>query len=123
MIVDHVNLPVSDLVVSRRFYEAVLAPFGRRVVMAGDEAVGFGRETWEFGVVAVAGRIEPIHLAFAAPTPACVDSFLAAGLAAGGVSNGAPGPRPRYGEAYYAAYLIDPDGHKVEAVARVTAAS
>ena len=87
-----------------------------------DDAVGYGlREgedkfaikAWTDGTIAPSPRT---HLAFAAASPAAVDAFHSAALAAGGRDNGPAGPRPHYGPGYYAAFVIDPDGHRIEAV-------
>jgi catechol 2,3-dioxygenase-like lactoylglutathione lyase family enzyme len=115
---DHVNLPVSDLERSRRFYEQVLATLGCRFVLQDGSAVGFGRDCWNFGIVLGAGPLPQIHVAFSARDREQVDRFYAAALAAGGISNGLPGIRPEYDPNYYAAFVLDPDGHNVEAVCR-----
>ena len=118
---DHVGIHVSDFEASRRFYCAVLPELGYELLQ--DNEAGGGR--WlvvgtgpgaPFFVVAwdPAHRVEPVHLAFVAPSESAVDAFHAAGLASGGADHGAPGPRPGPWP-YYAAYLHDPDGLNVEA--------
>src|SRR6476659_3624880 len=114
--IDHVRLPVSDIDASRAFYAAALAPLGYRVVYDQDGSLGFGdgeREPLALssGPVPSAGT----HVAFAASGTDEVDAFNAAALAAGGRDNGPPGARP-YGGFYYAAFVLDPDGHNLEAV-------
>ncbi len=116
--IDHFNLPVSDLARSRSFYERVLAPLGYRFVMQDGAAVGFGRDSWEFGILATAGPIQRLHVAFSASSRQAVGRFFSAAMAAGAESNGAPGLRPDYSPTYYAAFVFDPDGHNVEAVHR-----
>jgi len=116
--IDHVNLPVRDLERSRAFYERVLAPLGFRVLGRDGQAVGFGGDAWAFGIVATPPPLVPLHLAFTAASRAAVDRFYEAALAAGGRSNGTPGLRPAYDPDYYAAFVLDPDGHNVEAVCR-----
>ena len=116
--IDHFNLPVGDLARSRAFYERVLAPLGYGFVMQDGAAAGFGRDSWEFGILAMAAPIQTIHLAFTASSRQAVDDFFSAAIAAGAVSKGAPGLRPDYSPTYYAAFVIDPDGHNVEAVHR-----
>jgi predicted lactoylglutathione lyase len=116
--IDHFNLPVSDLGRSRSFYERVLRPLGFVFVMEDGAAIGFGRDSWEFGVVATAMPIQRLHLAFTAPSREAVDQFFSTAVAAGAACNGAPGLRPEYSATYYAAFIIDPDGHNVEAVHR-----
>ncbi len=116
--IDHFNLPVSDIDKSREFYEAVLESFGYSILLTEADVTGFGRETWLFGIVQEMGPIPPIHFAFKAKTHDEVQSFYRAALALGARSNGAPGYRVEYGPTYYSAYILDPDGHNVEAVCR-----
>ena len=118
--IDHFNLPVADLERSRRFYELVLDPLECPFLMQAGAAVGFGRECWRFGVVQLAGPIPRLHLAFEAPSRAQVDRFFAAALQAGGCDNGAPGLRTSYDVNYYAAFVLDPDSHNIEAVCRLS---
>ena len=106
--VDHVKLPVRDLKASRMFYEAALAPFGYRLVYDGETSLGFG-------VGDGGNEDEPFAVAFTAASIEQVDAFHTAALSAGGEENGAPGERP-YGGYYYAAFVLDPDGHNIEAV-------
>lgn len=122
---DHLGLPVSDHATSKRFYERALEPLGYALVMEvdpaqaenGEPACGFGPPGEPgFWVGREPGTIAPAHVAFAVPTRAGVDAFHAAALAAGGRDNGAPGLRPHYGPHYYAAFVLDPDGHNIEAV-------
>ena len=120
MPIDHAKLPVGDLDASRSFYTAALAPFGYRLVYDGEASLGFGRGDGgdEDEPLALEQTDKPnvsTHLAFTASSPAQVDAFHAAALAAGGTDNGAPGERP-YGGYYYAAFVRDPDGHNIEAV-------
>ena len=108
--IDHLAIPVRDIAASTQFYEAALAPFG--IEMAEVEgAVGFHLGSVDF-FVTEGEPAAPMHIAFAAPDRATVDAFHAASLAAGGRDNCAPGLRPRY----YGGYVLDPDGHNVEAV-------
>ncbi|HSX56828.1 MAG TPA: VOC family protein [Sphingomonas sp.] len=119
--IDHLGIPVSDIAVARRFYEAALAPLGYKVM--GEETNGLGNNVVLMGVeevdfvIADGERVsEGVHHAFRAGSRAAVDGFHAAALAAGGRDNGAPGIRERYHPNYYAAFVIDPDGMNVEAV-------
>ena len=120
----HVDLPVLDLKKSCAFYEAVLTPLGFSLVVRnrhaeGVETVGFGElPDPVFWLRSGKGGIGSLHFAFEAESRTTVDAFHAAGIAAGGTCNGAPGLRPRYAENYYAAFVLDPDGHNVEAVCR-----
>jgi catechol 2,3-dioxygenase-like lactoylglutathione lyase family enzyme len=118
--VDHVKLPVRDLEASRMFYEAALAPFGYRLVYDGETSLGFGvgdggNEDEPFAVERREAQGMPSHIAFTAASIEQVDAFHTAALSAGGEQNGAPGERP-YGGYYYAAFVLDPDGHNIEAV-------
>ena len=115
MPVDHVKLPVRDLEASRAFFEAALAPFGYRLVYDGETSLGFGvgdggNEDEPFAVERREAPGMPTHIAFTAASIEQVDAFHTAALSAGGEDNGAPGKRP-YGGYYYAAFILDPDGH------------
>ena len=115
---DHIGLKVSDLATSTRFYEAALGPLGHRPVSSGEGYAGFGPDgapaLWlhQHGHGIDAGA----HVALRAADQDAVRRFHAQGLAAGGRDHGAPGLRPDYGPTYYAAFLLDPDGHNIEAV-------
>ena len=113
--IDHLAIPVRDVAASRRFYEAALAPFNIETAEM-EGAVGFGPSGSVDFFITEGEPAAPLHLAFAAPDRATVDAFHAAALAAGGRDNGGPGLRPRYHADYYGGYVIDPDGHNVEAV-------
>ena len=122
--IDHSGLKISDPVASRRFYEKALAPLGYRVLMEVPGEFTGGRVILGFGVppkpdfwVAEGKPEDPrVHVAFRADSQAVVDAFYAAALAAGGRDNGPPGPRPHYHASYYGAFVLDPDGHNIEAV-------
>ena len=116
--IDHFNLPVLDLARSRRFYERILAPLESRFLAEDGQSVGFGIVTWQFGIVATPSPIPKLHVAFRAPSRAAVDAFYEEALAAGAKSNGGPAIRHQYDPQYYAAFVLDPDGHNVEAVFR-----
>lgn len=117
-IVDHVNIPVADLDRARRFYEAVLAPLGYRPIAQDGRAFGFGRSAWSFGVVETPPPFSRLHLAFVTPGRSQVDAFFETALREGARSNGAPGLRDLYHPGYYAAFVLDLDGHNIEAVFR-----
>jgi catechol 2,3-dioxygenase-like lactoylglutathione lyase family enzyme len=117
----HISLGVRDLDVAAAFYDAALGALGYRRVFADRTAVGYGIEEGKdkFCIKLRSGAAAPgagFHLAFSAASREAVDAFHAQALAAGGQDNGGPGPRPDYGKHYYAAFVIDPDGHHVEAV-------
>jgi catechol 2,3-dioxygenase-like lactoylglutathione lyase family enzyme len=117
---DHVGLNVRDFPASRAFYEQALEPLGYRVVYDGSEwnGAGFGtsEDRPEFWVMQREPFGSGTHVAFHASNRETVDAFHAAGLAAGGTDNGAPGIREQYHPTYYAAFVLDPDGNNVEAV-------
>lgn len=113
--IDHLAITVRDAAASERFYEAALAPFGIEKAQF-EGAVGFGPPGSVDFFVVEGEPAAPMHLAFSAPNRATVDAFHAAALAAGGRDNGAPGLRPQYHADYYGAYVLDPDGHNIEAV-------
>ena len=117
---DHVGLRVKDLAASTRLYRAMLEPLGV-VVGAEDPAyVGFGpKGETSLWLVRIADAPSPsagVHLALKAPSRKAVDAFHAAAIAAGAKDHGKPGLRPDYGPRYYAAFVIDADGHNVEAI-------
>lgn len=124
--IDHLTIGVGDIARSRAFYDAALAPLGYRRSLDLGEGSGYGRadagpdavHPRAFWIVAVAGAASArgFHFSFQAPDRPAVDAFHAASLAAGGRDNGAPGLRPRYHANYYGAFVIDPDGHRIEAV-------
>jgi catechol 2,3-dioxygenase-like lactoylglutathione lyase family enzyme len=115
---DHIGITVSDLERSRAFYAAALGPLGIREVMQFENFIGFGVERPQFWLLAGRpGQSKPrVHVAFAAHSRLEVDTFHRSALAAGGADNGAPGLRPEYHEHYYGAFVLDPDGHNIEAV-------
>lgn len=125
-ILDHVTLMVSDYARSKEFYTKALAPLGITPVMEFGKACGFGRtgkpDFWigegptSFQEARHLKVITPTHLAFAARSRAEVDAFHKAALAAGAKDFGKPGPRPEYHANYYGAFVLDPDGHDIEAV-------
>ncbi len=120
---DHVTVGVSDLWRSRAFYERALAPLGLTETNTADvlpNEVEFGDgEQHPFAISTDYPVGAPIHVAFDAGSPEQVRAFHAAALAAGGTDNGAPGVRRRCSERCYGALVLDPDGHNIEAIARV----
>jgi catechol 2,3-dioxygenase-like lactoylglutathione lyase family enzyme len=119
-VIDHVGFEVSDLERSRRFYDALFFALGGRRLFESAHSVAYGINGPAVWIV-VRGRAPAPgygHLALHASGRAAVDAAHAAALANGGEDDGPPGPRPQYGRRYYAAYLRDPDGLRVEVVSR-----
>lgn len=115
---DHITIGVADIEASKRFYDQALLPLGIALLYAeGENFAGYGADEKAFFWIGHRPASQTgAHIAFAAPDRATVDRFHEAALAAGGHDNGAPGLRPHYHETYYAAFVLDPDGHNVEAV-------
>jgi catechol 2,3-dioxygenase-like lactoylglutathione lyase family enzyme len=120
---DHITLRVHDLAASKAFYAAALKPLGYELIMDFPESAGLGAGGKPDFWLAPDPAAAPQHVAFAAPSRAAVDFFHAAGLAAGGRDNGAPGLRVHYHPNYYGAFIDDPTGHHIEAVIHTPPAS
>ncbi len=128
-VIDHLGLQVSDYARAVRFYTQALAPLGISVVMqvtkeqtGGFEGAGFGRDGKPSFWISGGERTAPcIHVAFIADNRGAVDGFFEAALSAGGVDNGAPGIRAHYHPDYYGAFVLDADGHNIEAVCHAPA--
>jgi catechol 2,3-dioxygenase-like lactoylglutathione lyase family enzyme len=118
-VLDHVGLEVSDLTRSAAFYDAVFRRLGGRRIFDSPDAIGYGSNETRLFIVARGRGPGPSfgHIALAARGRPAVVAAHAAGVAAGGRDDGPPGPRRRYGPRYFAAYLLDPDGLRVEIVA------
>lgn len=122
--IDHSGVVVSDFEKSKVFYRAALRPIGYEMLMEFPASVtghtdvaGFGEPPKvDFWIAAGTANKPAIHIAFRVRSRALVDAFYAAALAAGGSSNGAPGIRAHYHADYYGAFVLDPDGHNIEAV-------
>lgn len=122
--IDHTGVRISDVTASKKFYATALVPIGFALLKkfpaaltGGDDVAGFGEppqpEFWLHG----AGPNYPrVHVAFRASSQTMVDAFYAAAIKAGGRDNGAPGARAHYHVRYYAAFVLDPDGHSIEVV-------
>ena len=120
-LVSHVSVGVTDLSRAGLFYDAVMAVLGARRLIEHGVGIGYGRSFPEFWAASPhdgrdARPGNGTHVCFNAETPQAVARFHAAGLTAGGLDDGAPGPRPTYAPGYYAAFLRDPDGNKIEAM-------
>jgi catechol 2,3-dioxygenase-like lactoylglutathione lyase family enzyme len=121
---DHVSMAVSELERSRRFYDAALRPLGIVRTLdfehrGSDYGTMAGQLGVEFTITLEAGDVIPargMHVCFRAHNREAVRAFHTAAIAAGGSDDGPPGTRPRYHRDYYAAFAIDPDGHRIEAV-------
>jgi len=116
----HVSIGVRDLAQSRRFYDAAFQPLGYKCLFEGSEYLGYGTATPEFWLLAVKHPVSAdsesgLHFCFDAANRTAVDAFYRAAMAAGGRDNGKPGIRKDYGDDYYAAFVIDPDGYRLEA--------
>ncbi|HVZ54130.1 MAG TPA: VOC family protein [Pseudolabrys sp.] len=119
--IDHISIAVRDLEASTRFYEAVLGALGLAKLEVRPATVGFGKKYPEFWInlrrdMQAVEEGSGAHVCLRARSTELVDAFHAAALANGGLSDGAPGLRPHFGEGYYAAFIRDPDGNRVEAV-------
>jgi len=119
--IDHVSVPVRDLAAATRFYEMLLGALGMSRLETRPATVGFGKKYPEFWINFRIDMVPPppghgAHVCFRARGTEVVDAFHAAALNAGGESDGVPGLRPQHGEGYYAAFIRDPDGNRIEAV-------
>jgi catechol 2,3-dioxygenase-like lactoylglutathione lyase family enzyme len=118
--IDHVSIGVRDIARTKRFYDAAFGPLGYTCLSAGNGSLGYGSDAIMFWISATEDPVPPddrsgLHFCFAAPSRRSVDAFYAAALSAGGRDNGKPGLRADYGENYYAAFAVDPDGYRIEA--------
>ena len=117
--IDHISLRVSDFLRSRAFYERALAPLGYKLVFTNDQEqyAGFaGPDRERIWIGRNDGPRGYAHIGISSPDRATVRRFYGEGLKAGGRDNGPPGMRPQYSPSYYGAFVLDPDGHNIEAV-------
>jgi len=117
---DHVSIGVSDIKRAGKFYDAVLKPLGYTRQSDGDSALGYGEKGAFLWLLASKSPVKPdpesgLHFCFVAKDRAGVDAFHAAALQQGGRDNGKPGVRADYSPKYYAAFVVDPDGYRIEA--------
>jgi catechol 2,3-dioxygenase-like lactoylglutathione lyase family enzyme len=120
--IDHSGISVSNVTKSKAFYSATLAPLGYTVLMEWEQFAGFGvAPKADFWIGQGTPNVPPIHIAFRAESRAQVDAFHKAAMGAGGRDNGPPGLRPIYHPDYYGAFVLDPDGHNIEAVCHAPA--
>ena len=118
--IDHLSIGVRDIAKTGKFYDAALKPLGYTCISPGDTSLGYGQKTASFWIVASPRPVPAdlqsgLHICFKAPSRKSVDAFHKAALTAGGRDNGGPGFRADYGSNYYAAFIIDPDGYRIEA--------
>lgn len=116
--IDHVSVAVRDLAAAMRFYDALLAVLGYQRLDTRPATAGYGKKHSEFwiNVRADAASSDGMHVCLRARSTEMVDAFHSAALQAGGTSDGVPGLRPHHGNNYYAAFIRDPDGNRIEAV-------
>jgi catechol 2,3-dioxygenase-like lactoylglutathione lyase family enzyme len=117
---DHVSIGVRDIANAKRFYDAAMKPLGFACLSADDSSLGYGKEAAGLWIYAAERPVpdDPksgLHFCFVAPSRASVAAFHTAALANGGRDNGKPGVRKDYGPHYYAAFVFDPDGYRLEA--------
>jgi catechol 2,3-dioxygenase-like lactoylglutathione lyase family enzyme len=117
---DHISIGVRDIGRSKRFYDAALAPLGYRLLSESEGSLGYGTDKVMLWLLKTESPVpaDPksgLHFAFGAPDVRSVGEFYIAALDAGGTDNGAPGERLEYAPGYYAAYVLDPDGYRLEA--------
>jgi catechol 2,3-dioxygenase-like lactoylglutathione lyase family enzyme len=118
--INHVSIGVRDVARTKRFYDAALEPLGYTCLSDSPASLGYGRKAVAFWISTSQSPVPAdassgLHICFDAPTRRSVDAFHAAALQAGGSDNGKPGLRADYGENYYAAFVVDPDGYRIEA--------
>lgn len=118
--INHVSIGVRDIDKTKRFYDAALGSLGYRCLSEGEGSLGYGRDAVAFWISVAerpvaADAKSGLHFCFDAPTRTSVDAFHAAALGAGGRDNGKPGIRADYGAGYYAGFVVDPDGYRIEA--------
>jgi catechol 2,3-dioxygenase-like lactoylglutathione lyase family enzyme len=117
---NHISIGVASLPRAKAFYDATLGALGYRRLSEDAGSLGYGAKAIEFWVLRAEKPVPDestsgLHICFTAATRECVDRFHAAGLRHGGHDNGKAGPRPDYGPNYYAGFLKDPDGYRIEA--------
>lgn len=118
--INHVSIGVRDMARTRRFYDVAFKPLGYKCISESENALGYGDSAVALWISPAERPVPPdmesgLHFCFDAPNCEAVDAFHAAALKAGGRDNGKPGLRTEYGPTYYAAFIIDPDGYRIEA--------
>ena len=123
---DHVSIGVRDIATTKRFYDAALTPLGYQCLRQSPTLLGYGADGVALWISPTETPVPPdpesgLHFCVTAPDEAAVQAFHAAALRAGGRDNGMPGLRREYSPGYYAAFVIDPDGYRIEAYCRSAA--
>ena len=118
--IDHVSIGVRDIAKAKAFYDAALKPIGCSCLSSSETSLGYGKEHAAFWILASPSPVPPdpqsgLHFCFTAPTRKGVDAFHQAAIGHGGCDNGKPALRADYDANYYAAFVIDPDGYRIEA--------
>jgi len=118
--IDHVSIGVRDVAKAKAFYDAALTPIGCTCLTSSETLLGYGKDHAAFWVHVSTSPVPPdphsgLHFCFTAPTRQSVDAFHRAAIAHGGRDNGKPGLRADYGANYYAAFVVDPEGYRIEA--------
>jgi catechol 2,3-dioxygenase-like lactoylglutathione lyase family enzyme len=118
--IDHISIGVRDIAKTKRFYDAALKPLGYTCLSEGAGSLGYGRDAVVLWISAAERPVPSdeqsgLHVCFTAPTRKSVNAFHATALRSGGRDNGKPGVRGDYGPDYYAAFVVDPDGYRLEA--------
>jgi catechol 2,3-dioxygenase-like lactoylglutathione lyase family enzyme len=119
-VIDHISIGVRNIAATKAFYDAALAPLGYTCLRSRDTWLGYGKERVEFSArlserPVVADPKSGLHISFVAPTHLSVEAFYKGALANGGHDNGKPGLRRDYAPNYFAAFIVDPDGYRIEA--------
>jgi catechol 2,3-dioxygenase-like lactoylglutathione lyase family enzyme len=123
--IHHVSIGVADIPATKRFYDAALAPLGYQCLSESPGSLGYGKEAVAFWISVTERPVRAdgqsgLHFCLVAPSRKSVDAFYAAAIASGGRDNGGPGLRADYGDGYYAAFVADPDGYRIEAYHQAT---
>jgi len=118
--INHISIGVKDINAARRFYDAALKPLGYPCLSESAGSLGYGSKSAQFWIYAATSPVPAdeqsgLHFCFDAPSRKSVDAFHAAAVSSGGRNHGAPGLRADYGEGYYAAFVVDPEGYRIEA--------
>jgi catechol 2,3-dioxygenase-like lactoylglutathione lyase family enzyme len=120
MMIDHLSIGVRDIAKAKAFYDAALKPIGYACLSSSEGLLGYGKDQVAFWINTAQDPVPPqsrsgLHFCFTAPTRKSVDAFYQAAIRHGGSDNGKPGLRADYGTNYYAAFVVDPDGYRIEA--------